>query len=151
MEEEIKPKKSIWKKWWFWLIIVFVVAIVASVGGEKKETTPEKQSPQGQTKEEKLRIGDEGILNNNSDKSNFEGGSILAVDEKAFDDFIQALVADDKLGYSQMLGAGKLFIVDNGTAVKVISIGLFKREVRILEGDYLGRSGWIAFEFVVSK
>ena len=41
-ENEIKPKKPIWKKWWFWLIIIiFVIIIIASAGGgEKKETTP---------------------------------------------------------------------------------------------------------------
>ena len=40
-ENEIKPKKSIWKKWWFWLIIIFVIIIITSAGdGGKKETTP---------------------------------------------------------------------------------------------------------------
>jgi|GEM_PF-6845888 len=50
MTDEIKPKKSIWKKWWFWLIVIFVIIIIASAGGEeKKETAPEQQSPQEQT------------------------------------------------------------------------------------------------------
>ena len=44
-ENEIKPKKSIWKRWWFWLIVIFVIIIVASIsGGEKKEITSKETS-----------------------------------------------------------------------------------------------------------
>lgn len=49
MNEETKPKKSIWKRWWFWGIVVFVVIIIiGSSGDEKKEAQPEQQSPQQQ-------------------------------------------------------------------------------------------------------
>ena len=45
MADEIKSKKSIWRKWWLWLIIVTVIIIIASVsGGEKKEAIPEETS-----------------------------------------------------------------------------------------------------------
>ena len=52
-ENEVKPKKPIWKKWWFWLVAIFVIIIVASSGGEeKKETTPTQQLPQEQTQKQ---------------------------------------------------------------------------------------------------
>lgn len=126
------------------LIVGFVILLVAFGGGGEKSSSPATQSSI-------LGVGEEGILNNNSDKNDVSGVAILAVDEKAFDDFIQAQIADDKLGYSQMLGAGRFFVVDNGTAVKVIDTGFAKRKVRILEGEHLGKSGWIPYEFVVSK
>ena len=48
MADEIKPKKSIWKRWWFWLIIVFVIIAIASAGGSKnEEPIPELEQTEG--------------------------------------------------------------------------------------------------------
>jgi len=66
MTDEIKVKKSIWKKWWFWLVIVFVIIIIASVGGENKETksevrqpvTQEQTQPQGTFQEKQKELAE---------------------------------------------------------------------------------------------
>lgn len=144
-EKKKQSKKAIGCLVIILLVVGFVILLVALGGSGEKSSSPTTQSSI-------LGVGEEGVLNNNSDKNDVSGVAILAVDEKAFDDFTQASIADDKLGYSQMLGAGRLFVVDNGTAVKVIDIKfLGKTEVRVLEGDYFGESGWIASEFIVSK
>ncbi len=143
-EKEIKQKEQKKKNVGCLVgIVLFIVLIVLLFNscGETPTTQPSTPSILG--------IGEEGIINNNSNKSDVSGVAVLAVDKKALDDLIQAQIADDKLGYSQMLGDGKLFIVDNGTKVKVIDIGFGKTEIRILEGEHLGKSGWIAYEFVI--
>jgi len=43
-ENEIKPKKPIWRKWWFWPIAIFVIFIlIGLMGGWDEEKKPEKQ------------------------------------------------------------------------------------------------------------
>jgi len=151
-ETEIKPKESIWGKPWLWIIAVLIIIIIALPdGGEKKETLP-LITPPSNTVTSVLDVGEEGILNNNSDKNDTSGIVILATDEKAFDDFSQALIANDKYRFNEMINNGRLFTVPNGTAVKVTDIKFPGRtNVRVLEGKYVGESGWIAFEFIISK
>lgn len=40
MDEQVKTKKPIWKRWWFWGIVLIVVIILASSGGSKSTTNP---------------------------------------------------------------------------------------------------------------
>ena len=42
----------------------------------------------------------------------------------------------------------KIFFVKTGTKVLVIDRETFSRQVRILEGENIGRSGWVPFEFI---
>jgi len=39
MEEQVKVKKSIFKKWWFWVIIVIFIGIIANAGDDNKTST----------------------------------------------------------------------------------------------------------------
>lgn len=67
MTDEIKPKKSILKKWWFWLIIVFVIFALIAIAGEDKdkEPTPEPEQvedtsePVEDTEEPKPKIDEQ--------------------------------------------------------------------------------------------
>ncbi len=55
MADEIKPKKSIWKRWWIWVIIVFVIIIVAAASGgdRERDLEPETTAPEQKVSEEK--------------------------------------------------------------------------------------------------
>lgn len=72
----------------------------------------------------------------------------LAIDEQAFDEWTKACVAEDYIGMAQLQASGKVFTVPNGTKVLVIDSSFASIEVRILEGDAIGRSGWIPYEWV---
>ncbi len=144
-EKKKQSKKAIGCLVVILLIVGFVILLAALGGNGEKSSSPATQSSI-------LGVSEEGVLNNNSDKNDVSGIAILAVDEKAFDDFTQSAIADDKYAFNEMISSGRLFTVQNGTKVKVIDIKfLGKTRVRVLEGKYLGESGWTASEFVVSK
>jgi hypothetical protein len=74
---------------------------------------------------------------------------LLGVTERAENRLTQLAVAGDTLGMAQMTLDGDAFIVEDGTQVLVIRPGILISEVRILEGDEAGRSGWVPAEWVV--
>ena len=76
---------------------------------------------------------------------------LLATDEDAFDAFTKAATRRDEYGVAELVLRGKLFTVPTGTRVRVIDMGGFlgsRLQVRVMEGAQVGRSGWIATEFV---
>ena len=74
----------------------------------------------------------------------------VAITEAALDQFLKSHSANDKHGMVQMIATGMVFSVDNGTKVLVIDYGegMFKRKIRILEGEMEGRAGYIPYEWV---
>lgn len=56
--------------------------------------------------------------------------------------------ARDGTGVAQMVMAGQVLLVDPGTGCKVIDPGLMVHEVRMTDGSYAGRSGFVPVEFV---
>jgi hypothetical protein len=80
---------------------------------------------------------------------------LVASDKDADDAFTKAAVSDDKEGVAALILANRLWPVKGGTKVRVIDYGGFlnatKTQVRILEGGYYGRSGWVAAEWVVQS
>jgi|GEM_PF-2595721 len=121
-----------------WAIIISIFVIVIALSGEDTSTQKKKI----------LSIGDTGILNNQKEKTNCDGNSILATNQDNYDKFVKVLNADDKFGYMKMLRQNQLFIIPNCTKVKVIDSAFAVRKVRILEGEYFGTSGWTAYEFI---
>ena len=62
--------------------------------------------------------------------------------------FTELAVAKDYLGMAGMEGAGQVFPVPSGTKVKVIDRGVITSEVRVMEGQHIGDSGFVPAEFV---
>lgn len=77
-----------------------------------------------------------------------EGPIMVAVDEGAYDELIDVVIAKDNIGLMNLMLAGKVFNVQNNTKVLVIDIGRFRTKVRILEGENWGMAGWVPYEFV---
>lgn len=125
------------------IIFSFLIIIIIASSGEEDAPTQQVETLSI------LTIGDDGILNNQEEKTNCEGNTILGTSKETYDEFSKAQVADDKLDYLQMLGDGKIFLIPNCTKVKVIDSSFTLKKVRILEGEHLGVSGWMPFEFVV--
>jgi hypothetical protein len=93
----------------------------------------------------KVPIGKEGILSGTS-------GTLtpVAITEAALDQFLKSHSANDKHGMVQMIATGLIFTVKNGTKVLVIDYGegMFKRKIRILQGEMEGRAGYVPYEWV---
>ena len=74
--------------------------------------------------------------------------AMLAVDDEAWDAMIDAQVANDTIGLRSLLLSGDVFLLDEGTRVLVLDQGFFSTRVRALEGDNMGKAGWVQFELV---
>jgi hypothetical protein len=132
------------------LIIVFVIFIAAISSTSKKESSNSNLSPStntGQSNNTKLKIGDEGFLR----ISNSQDNVLLAVTEKNFDELVKSSIANDITGITQMVLNNGAFYVPAGTKVLIIDSSVGGRKVRILEGERLGDTGWVPFEFIVAK
>lgn len=91
-----------------------------------------------------VNVGEEGVLY--SDELEYIG---LAVTKADFDELIDSSVANDKIGYAEVYERGDAYFVDVGTRVLVIDSSIGAKEVRILEGDLYGETGWVVQEYVI--
>jgi len=87
------------------------------------------------------------------DEAHLSPGSptIVPLDEEAEDEVVKLAAAKDDLGLRQMVISGRAILVPDGTKVKVIEVkGIldWTCRIRILEGDYIGQSGWVPVEFL---
>lgn len=125
------------------IIVLFVITTIWAISSTNKGSNqinmPTRPS---------LSVGDEGIINNNDEINNCEGTVALTMTEEAQDEFTKTSIAKDSAGFAEMILEGKIFIVDNCTKAKVIDSSMFKRRVRILEGEQAGKAGWLPYEFI---
>lgn len=115
-------------------IILAMIAVVLCVSSDGKTTTESGPS-----------VGSEARL--------YGEGSApfwVAVDEEAFKELMRAVAAKDNYGITELMLAGRVFIVQNNTRVLVLDQhpGLAATKVRILEGENAGMAGWVPHEFV---
>ncbi len=72
----------------------------------------------------------------------------VAVDGDAFDALTSAAVANDAVGYENVLLSGRAFTVPNGTRALVLDKGFTKTKVRVMEGANAGQAGYVPREWV---
>ena len=83
---------------------------------------------------------------------NITGGDIPATtDQISYKVMEKSLYAKDNQGISNLALEGKLFFIKNNTKTLVIDITFAGVQVRILEGDYQGKTCWIMYSFLKSK
>lgn len=76
----------------------------------------------------------------------------IAVDEKALDSYIKALVSGDSpYGVTDLYAKRKLFQVNNDAKVRIIDLRIGKVQIRFLDGDATGRSGWVIPEWITTE
>ncbi len=73
---------------------------------------------------------------------------LVGADENALGEMDKAIRAKDDYGRVQLVMIGRILLVDSGTRSRVLDIGFFTHEVRILEGKHQGRKGWVRKQFV---
>ncbi|XOB41784.1 MAG: hypothetical protein ACKKMS_00070 [Candidatus Nealsonbacteria bacterium] len=134
---------------WIWIILaVSLVAIILIINSGKKIETQEIQTPVVESG--KLDIGEEGVINFREDKSDCSGEDkiVLGITKEDQDKIGKALSAEDWMGITELISIGKAFSVGICTKAKVIDRAMFLRQVRILEGENIGKSGWLPYEWI---
>lgn len=124
-------------------VVVFVVIVSWVTISVLNNDSEEPSSAQSQVVY--ASVGEEGVLDPKSGDEEW----LVAVDEEALDALTDASVARDSYGISELLMAHKLFAVPVNTRVKVIDTTATKTKIRVLEGDQMGKDGWVSYEFVI--
>ena len=119
-----------------WILGLLVLLVGCS---SSSETSDDKTS-------ERLSIGEDGILFVESSND-----IALGITKDDYKKFVQVVLARDDFGLSEMIISEELFLVKSGTKIRVIGIGFGVRQVRILEGEHIGKSGWLAYERVIPE
>lgn len=92
-------------------------------------------------------IGKQGILHVDRGPSTHP----VAIDEDTLKELFRVIDAKDDYGMSELLQTGRLLPVQDGTKILMIDEGLYTTKIRILEGPYAGRSGWVPYEWIIIK
>jgi len=130
--------------------VLFTITISSKPEEQGQIETSQTTVSSNSKEEQKLEIGDVGIINYRDDKNDCGGDDlvILGVSREAQEKVDKALYAKDTIGIAQLLANGEAFAVDICTKAKIIDSAVGLREVRILEGENMGKSGWIPYEWV---
>lgn len=59
-----------------------------------------------------------------------------------------ANAAESAHGAVKLAGSGQLLLVPAGARVRIVSESYNEREVRIEDGEYAGRTGWVPYEWL---
>ena len=102
------------------IALPFFVSRIAGQFSPSSPSSPSTQSAQS------VSIGSKGFIRTSSAQV------VLTIDEKAFDDFTKAAVANDTVGMGQIVLQERGFFVPNGTNVLAIDASFAKRQVRVL-------------------
>lgn len=75
----------------------------------------------------------------------------VGITKDAYDAYFKAVSANDEIGYYQLLNAGKIFNVPNGTKVLVIDNSWGYDQIRFVGGTHSGESAWVGYEAIKSN
>ena len=151
--DETKPKRKWGKKEKTITgiaIVIFVIVLISIGGGDNKTPSHSPTSQPSANENNKLGIGEEGIINFREDKNDCGGEDkiVLGTTKEAQDKVNKALLAKDYIGIAKLILVGEAFSVDICTRGKVIDRAFGLREVRIMEGENFGESGWLPYEWI---
>lgn len=118
-------------------LILFVIGIIRSSFSDGSSTTQ-------QPVVESVKVGENAHLTISGDNP-----VLVAINKSYYDEMMKLVAVRDTMGIAQMSLDGKVLLVDKNTAVKVIDASYFSSEVRINEGKYIGKSGWVPNEMVI--
>ena len=117
-----------------------------SVGSPPRSVTTPSPTPSRQI----VHTGEIGVLRAGSSST-----VILGSDKGANEELTKMAVNHDQEGFGMMLLSGRAFAVPTGTKVRVLdtifTFGILPTSlhVRVVEGKYYGRDGFVPFEWVV--
>jgi hypothetical protein len=72
----------------------------------------------------------------------------IASDEETFEQATKAEATKDQPRLDELLRSEKIFLVPNGTKVRVLDLGWTNAKIKILEGPYMNRVGRVPIGWV---
>jgi hypothetical protein len=133
-------KNDTWGCIWpgVFLLMVFTVLAMLLTSGEGRRGSPSRPSTGSQ----------EGRISSGNSTLYYSGNSFVTMSASADveDRLMKLSAAGDVHGVNDLMNAGLVWTVPNGTEVIVISRGIFKSEVKVQSGDFAGRYGWVSSE-----
>ena len=120
---------------WLLLIIVFALLAYLGVAGGSEVVTWAERPKAGSLAE----LSDDRPLLR------------IASDENTFEQASKAEAAKDEQRLEELLRSEKIFLVPNGTKVRVLNVGGTKAEIKILEGPYMNRVVHVAVGWVKAR
>ena len=90
-----------------------------------------------------ISIGQNGILTRDSGTA-----SPVSTTKDVMDKFFKAYRIKDTYETGALLLSRQVFLVNHGTKVLVIDKGQYMLKIRILEGEHIGKAGWVPHEYV---
>jgi len=115
------------------LVGVILMAIVVLTAGESGSDAEQPN----------ISIGSEARLVSES------ATPYVCTTQDTLDALLDAVAANDKAGFNQILMSDAVFAVPQDTLVLLVDRDFGTYEVRILEGTHEGESGWVIEEMVV--
>ncbi|HEV2196810.1 MAG TPA: hypothetical protein VGR55_14595 [Candidatus Acidoferrum sp.] len=79
-----------------------------------------------------------------------EGFALVSVDEEAATEREKLDAAYDEIGLSQLIAAGKLLLVADGTPVRILEVQATtaRCQVRILKGEHYGKTALVPLKWL---
>lgn len=141
-----KQPRVISKRVWQVLGVLFFIGALGAAFDDSPSSTSSTSSSPSQAVQaiDTVKVGENGHLSISGD-----GPVLVAINKEYYDEMFRLITVNDTLGLAKMTLDGKILLVDNGTAVKVIDSSFASRVVRINEGKYIGESGWVPKEMVI--
>ncbi|HJY86266.1 MAG TPA: hypothetical protein VKE24_05455 [Candidatus Acidoferrales bacterium] len=120
-----------------WLLLIFVFALLAYLGvaGGSEVVTWAERPKAGSLAE----LSDDGPLLR------------IASDENTFEQASKAEAAKDEQRLEELLRSEKIFLVPNGTKVRVLNVDGTKAGIKILEGPHMNRVGHVPVGWVKAR
>ena len=117
---------------WLLLIIVFALLAYLGVAGGSEVVTWVERPRAGSLAE---LSADRRLLR-------------IASDEETFEQATKAEATKDEPRLGELLRSEKIFLVPNGTKVRVLDVGWTNAKIKILEGPYMNRVGHVPVGWV---
>ncbi|HXG90886.1 MAG TPA: 6-pyruvoyl-tetrahydropterin synthase-related protein [Blastocatellia bacterium] len=130
---------------WRKIAVVAVVAVIAIMVIKLLSGPPASEKQSG---------GATGAVAGGADSRLFIRGRDTvpaAVDEKAFEELINALSSRNDANVQALMASGKAIMVPNNTRVRKVQSASTLVQVRILEGEYEGRTVWVLAQLVTGQ
>ncbi|MDQ3076916.1 MAG: hypothetical protein M3Q63_02585 [bacterium] len=131
--KEVSSKKK--KIIVFTILGLFVIIFFIGNGGD---TQPKAQNQVSSS----VNVGEEGYIKAPVQRV------LLGTTEEGYDNIIKASVAKDDQGLAEVVLKGEGYFVDNGIKVLVIDRKVGHKQIRVLEGEHISKTGWIQTEWI---
>ncbi|MFH0829280.1 MAG: hypothetical protein V1907_03830 [Candidatus Kerfeldbacteria bacterium] len=132
------------------LIVVIIVFVILGIMALKNNKNASNANVIANIATGPYAVSDSVLINFNSNKDDTTGLAAIAVDEQSLSEFTAAAF-DVNGSLDTLFEQNKLFVVPNGTKVRIVISRSAASKVRVLEGSSVGKEGWVNNAFLYEQ